>query len=243
MFRRAAEIEAAQEQPGDADGYDPAAIEAAAVEVGLSAGAVRQALAELEAGALQPAEAGGRARSRIVADQRVVSVDATAAHAAVHRYLRAQLMELRRSHGTEALYRQREDLVAKVRRKLDLANGIKLDGVRSIRVVAQALDGGTLVRLEADTGVDRTQVVAGSAGAGTAVAVLLGGVGAVAGEPLLLIGALPAGAAVGAGSLRVRAGRVQRRREDVTETLAAMLDRVEQRSLERPAVRSTDRRR
>jgi hypothetical protein len=50
--------------------------------------------------------------------------------------------------------------------------------------------------------------------------------GALAAEPGLVIAAVPAGAAVGAGGLRIAGGRWRQRRNDVDEVLAALLDRL-----------------
>jgi hypothetical protein len=50
--------------------------------------------------------------------------------------------------------------------------------------------------------------------------------GAVLAEPMLVVGALPAGAVVGGGGIRVAGTRWRKRRDDVAEVLASLLDRL-----------------
>jgi hypothetical protein len=229
VLRRAAELDALTTTPGEVDGYDPGAIEDAAREVGLSPAAVRQAVAELRVGALpvpgdrRPAKPG---RSRTVSHQRLVAVGPDAALATVDRFLRTQMFEQRRRAGDRALYRPRSDLVASLRRGLDFAGAIKLDGLRTVSVTAVAADDRTLVRVEAELTASRANAVAGGAAAGTTVALFTGLLGAVLAEPVLVVGALPAGAAVGGGGIRVAEARWRRRRDDVAEALDSLLDRL-----------------
>jgi hypothetical protein len=232
VLHRASEIDAAAEGPATDDHYDAEAVEQAAVEVGLSPAAVRQAVAELRVGVLPAHVPAGRldrsrvATSRFVAQQRLVERRPEAVHAAVDRFLRSQMLELRRRSGDRALYRPRRDLVASLRRGLDFAGAIKLDGIRTVSALATPADERTLVRVEAELASSRAKVVAGSAGTGAGVALLMGIGGALAAEPGLVIAALPAGAAVGAGGLRIAGGRWRQRRDDVDEVLAALLDRL-----------------
>src|SRR5690606_21257958 len=100
--------------------------------------------------------------------------------------------------------------VASLRRNLDFAGAIKLDGLRTVDVlVTPADDERTLVRIEAELATSRANAVAGGAAVGSAVAVATGLLGAVLAEPALVIGALPAGGVVGGGGIRVAAGRWQ----------------------------------
>jgi len=230
VLRRAAQIDAADEIDGSA-GYEPAAIEEAARDVGLSPAAVRQAVAELRAGAL-PDEATDRGRgravagSRVVAEQRLVTSHPDRVHATVDRFMRTQMLELRRRSGDRALYRQRSDMVASLRRGLDFGGAIKLEGLRTIDVVVTPADERTLVRIEAELASSRANAVAGGAAAGTAVAVTTGLAGALLAEPALVVGALPLGVAVGGGGVRVAGARWRQRRDDVAEVLASLLDRL-----------------
>jgi hypothetical protein len=233
VLHRASQIEAAADAPATGDHFDAEAVEQAAVEVGLSPAAVRQAVAELRVGALPAGDVpAGRldrsrvATSRFVAQQRLVERRPEAVHAAVDRFLRSQMLELRRRSGDRSLYRPRRDLVASLRRGLDFAGAIKLDGIRTVSLLATPADERTLVRVEAELASSRANVVAGAAGTGAGVALLMGVGGALAAEPGLVIAAVPAGAAVGAGGLRIAGGRWRQRRNDVDEVLAALLDRL-----------------
>jgi hypothetical protein len=238
VLHRAAELEAAD---GDADpaAYDPVAVEEAAAEVGLSPAAVRRAVAELRVGALpaepdaDPGRAGragrpGRAMvSRRVCDQRLVDLTPDAALAKVDRFLRTQMFETRRRSGDRSLYRHRNDLVAGLRRKLDFAGAIRLEGLTLVDVVVTPVEGGTLIRIEAELAASRANVLAGSAAAGAGTTVVTGLIGAIIVEPALVIASLPAGLLVGGGGARVATARWQRRRDDVAEVLAGLLDTLE----------------
>jgi hypothetical protein len=234
VLHRASEIEAAADGRINGEGYDAEAVEQAAAEVGLSPAAVRQAFAELRIGALpgdgrvptKRADGSRVATSRFVTQQRLVERRPEAVHAAVDRFLRSQMLELRRRGGDRSLYRPRRDLVASLRRGLDFAGVIKLDGIRTVSLLVTPADERTLVRLEAELASSRANVVAGAAGTGAGVALLMGVGGALAAEPGLVIAAVPAGAAVGAGGLRVAGGRWRQRRDNVDEVLAALLDRL-----------------
>ncbi len=232
VLHRAAELEAAADGQDGADRYDAAAVEQAAEEVGLSPAAVRQAVAELRVGALpaEPVTKRGRGSpavgSRLVTQQRLVERSPKAVHAAVDRFLRSQMFELRRRGGDRSVFRPRSDLVASLRRGLDFAGAIKLDGIRTVSLVASPADERTLVRVEAELTSSRANVMAGAAGTGAGVTLLMGIGGALAAEPGLVIAALPAGAAVGASGAKVLGGRWRQRRDDVDEVLAALLDRL-----------------
>jgi hypothetical protein len=95
-----------------------------------------------------------------------------------------------------------------------------------VSALATPADERTLVRVEAELASSRANVVAGAAGTGAGVALLMGIGGALAAEPGLVIAAVPAGAAVSAGGLRIAGGRWRQRRNDVDEVLAALLDRL-----------------
>src|SRR5690606_10059769 len=90
VLRRAAEIEAASDGTVDDEGLDAAAVEEAAREAGLSPLAVRQAVAELQVGALPVAPAtrnGGLTASRFVSEQRLVDSAPEIVHAKVDRFM------------------------------------------------------------------------------------------------------------------------------------------------------------
>jgi hypothetical protein len=95
-----------------------------------------------------------------------------------------------------------------------------------VSVTAIEADDRTLVRVEAELTASRANAVAGGAAAGTTVALLTGLTGALLAEPALVVGALPAGAVVGGGGIRVAEARWRKRRDDVAEALDALLDRL-----------------
>ena len=118
-------------------------------------------------------------------------------------------------------------MVSHLRRRLDFAGAIKLDGLRSVDVVATpADDDRTLVRLEADLVSSRANALAGGAAVGSAVTITTGLAGALFQEAGLVVASLPMGVMVGTGSMRVAGGRWRRRRDDVAEVLASLLDRL-----------------
>ena len=237
VLRRAAELEALAEGPaaGLDDRYDADAVEAAATEVGLSPDAVRQAVAELRVGSLaQPPEPPRRrlaavtaAGSPLVAEQRVVAVEPRTALAVLDGLMRQQLFEpRRREDGGRTTYRPRFDLAAKLRRKLDFTGSLKLDEVVSVTTTASPSGDGSLVRIEAQLATSRSTVVGGSAAAGAATTLVTGVGGALLAEPALVVLSFPAGAAIGAGALRVRGRRWDQVRRDVNDALTLLLDRV-----------------
>jgi hypothetical protein len=237
VLHRAADIEATDHPVGRVEGYEAAAVVEAAAEVGLSPAAVHQAVAELRAGALEPAPVAGTRNgrrlpalgpgSRHVVHQRLVERSTADVVGVVDRFMRTQMFELRRRAGDRSLYRQRSDLMAHVRRRLDFAGAIKLDGLRTVDVVVTpADDERTLVRIQADLVASRANALAGPAAAGGAVTVVTGVVGAALGEAGLVLASLPAGALVAGGGMRVAGTRWQRRRDDVAEALASLLDRL-----------------
>ena len=230
VLRRAVELDAQGESTGAGGpaGFDPAALEAAAEEVGLSPAAVRQAVAELRAGALAPAD-DRRARlapSRAIVRQRLVEPAPTAAQARIDRFLRTQMFELGHRSGDRTVYRPRRDLVAHLRRSLDFAGAIRLDGLRTVTTVVAPADERTLVRVEAELATSRATAVTRGAAAGATLAVVTGFAGAVANQPDLVIAALPLGTAVGAGGVRFTESRWRRQRDGVGEALDRLLDRL-----------------
>lgn len=239
VLRRAAELDAAEHGPGEADGYDPAAIEAAAGEVGLSPAAVRRAVAELRVGSLAAERTEPpKRRTRVarvtrtgkapdtVVDQRALALAPDRVLSAIDRLLRAQMFLPGRRTEDRAVFRPRDDMAARLRRKLDFTRGIRLDGIACVTVVATPADGGTLVRVEAQLETSRSRAMAGSASAGAGVALGIGFVGALLSEAALVIAALPAGTALAAGGMRARGQKWDRQREEIGDSLAAVLDRL-----------------
>jgi hypothetical protein len=240
VLRRAAEIEAEAEAGGlsDATAIDASAVEAAAEEVGLSLAAVRQAVAELQVGSLSapspvagpapgsPARRRGGPPSHVVSEQRMVAAAPATALAVLEGLLRDQMFTARRRGRGSTVFRPRDDMMAKLRRKLDFAGHIRLDGVAAVTTAATPVAGGTLVRVEAELLATRQSVMGGSAATGAATTLATGVGGALLHEPGLVLVAFPAGAAVAAGGMRVRGRRWDEQRRDVNDALTLLLDRI-----------------
>ena len=233
VLRRAAEIDARSNQLPALCDYDPAAVEEAASEVGLSPSAVRWALAELRVGSLAADEGSADRRpvpAHTVVEQRTVGRPPDAVLAALEGTLRGHLFESRRRTGDQAIFRPRTDPLAKLRRKLNLGGTIAFDGVSGITVAVTPVgqDGeGTLVRANAELATTRSNVVARAATAGSGVALVTGIVGALVSEPALMIGAVPAGALITASGVRAGGRRWQQHRDEIADALAGLLDRLE----------------
>jgi hypothetical protein len=228
VMQRAAELDGQAELP-DVDGIDAAAVEAAAREVGLPTSAVRQALAELHAGTLEPTGrgTGERGNARRAVEARVVATPAETVHTTMEQFLRRQTFDLRRRHGPQAIYRSRFDVAAKVRRGIDLKGSIQLNGVRTVTLtVSPSGDRRHLVRLEAELVSLPGRAKAAALGAGSLVFATVAIVGVNLFDGWLAI----TGAALAAGILAGRwLGRrlLRRRNEEVCEVLAGFLDSVE----------------
>jgi hypothetical protein len=263
VLRRAADLEAEAERPAAPGGVEPAAVEEAAREVGLSPEAVRQALAELHAGALGPSGRSGRrglaARSpagvaaHVAVEARLVAAEADTVHATTADFLRREAFGLRRHHAGQAVYHRRTDVGARARRLVHAGGSMQLSGVRTVTVAVTALDtsatpvargaaepvaagdgrvgdaGGSgrrhLVRVEAEVASNRLGDRLRAAGAAAAAGTTLAVAGLLAGLGLLAV----AGGVAGGVAARLWLGRRlrQRRRDEVREVLAALLDAVE----------------
>jgi len=239
ILRRAAELEderdAATGLPPDK--IDLAAVEQAAGEVGISLEAVRQAYAELQVGGLPPETAAASSRPEIigpsrVAEQRVLHLSPDQVRDRIGRMLRQQTFELRRSNASASLWRRREDVSASVKRAFDFSKKIKLTDARAVSVqLTEVTDRegrpATLVRLEADIGQIRAGTTAASVGVPTGLAVVAGGIGALAGAPAVVLVAASGWLPVTAGAVGL--GRFFYRKEylKVGEILGMYLDRLE----------------
>ncbi len=229
VFCRAAELDRGQ---GEDDRLDTAAVEAAAIEAGLSPASVCQALAELRVGALEPVPPGRHSLlgPSSLTVQRVVPGPRSCVGEAVRAWLSSQLFDQGRHFGDRELWVRREGMVAGVRRSLDVNHRLTLNGVRNLEVALAeppAGDGRVLVRLRADVSDQRAAhawcvVGGGVAGVGAAGALFLI-------DPVALVASLPVGAGVGFGGHV--AGRSYYRREvsKIETALAGLLDRLEHR--------------
>lgn len=261
VLRRAAELDASVETAQGVGGVEPSVVEEAAREVGLSRGAVRQALAELRIGTLDERRGPTRvAGSRVILESRLVPAAPERVHEQIGRSLRKQTFQLRRRQGDWAVYRPRRDLVARLRRGVDLVGSVGIRGISAVVVEAAAVDwtrppprggGGratdaslegsaaravgdaaeqpsSVVRLEADVSDARRRIMRGALTSGVAVAGAIGTAALLMGEAALLVAAPLAGVAVGVTRLIVGARRFHRRRNELSEALAALVDELGQ---------------
>ena len=226
IIRRAAELDAAD--PGDdAMGrIDRRALEAAAEEVGISPAAVRLAMAEHDAGALvRPDDRSilGPARALAV---RTVDLPMSVARERVDRWLKGQLLEVKERHGDEVVWCRRQDLAAKLRRKVDPTRRVRLAQVDAVCAsVADVGDGRSIVRLEADLGLTRRGLLTGVAALPSAAGtVIVGGMAAALVDPLLFVAGLPVGAALGGAGLYAGRRTLARERAEAHRVLDLFLD-------------------
>lgn len=201
ILRRAVEIES-ERRAGTPD-IEREALEQAAAEVGISPDAVRRAVAEHGVGAIpvpvHPRSMLGAIDVRAVAviDRPTAQVDTI-----VKRWLTSQTLAVSRRSGSTTEWTRRNDMVAKVRRKVDLTKRIRLDQVdRVIVSVGDSGDGRTLLRIEADLENTRRGLRTGAVGAPTIGAPIAFGIVAVFTEPWLFLAGFPAGAALGSAGL------------------------------------------
>lgn len=263
VLRRAAELDsgadlAVPDDDGAGEGrLDPAAVEAAALEVGLSRASVRRAMGEVLATSVSvPVEAEESAllpRRHLVVS-REIAVEAATADEAVSRFLGRQLFEQRRIYPDGATWSPRRGWSADLRRTVDWTGRFTLEAVREVdvRVVELATPDdpeGPLVdiRLTLDLTPLRTTHAVYLGGGAVGATGVLAGAGLVVGvEPLALV-SLPAAAGAVYGGHVLGRRRVRSETEAVHTAVAGMLDRLEHpdRSrhgrLRRPRPRSDER--
>jgi len=178
VLRRAAELE--RRAPTD-EALSPAEVAALATEVGLSAAAVEQALAEVRAGALgepRPPRALERVlgASTIVVE-RTLRGSADEVQRRVERALRAQLFRKQRDFGARSTWEHAPGWLPALRRALDWSGTLPLRDAHTIDVtVVTSGEGRATVRLAVDVGAMQRQVVAGASlgtAAGVAAALVL----------------------------------------------------------------------
>lgn len=227
MLRRAAQLDVAT-GPAPDDRMPVAAVEAAAAEVGLPPAAVRQAVAELRAGVLTEPTA-APADPECVVEAAVVPLDAEAAGAAMGRWLSAQTFQRHRGRDGVEVWRIREDWVAGVQRKFDWAASVRLRGVRQVVVRTVAVEGGTLVRLEAHpTGGAEVAPAIGAGVLAVPGSAGFGMVAAVAEVSPVATAITAAGGAAAGGVAGWILGRSVRRssRARIADELGAAIDRL-----------------
>jgi hypothetical protein len=232
VLRRAAEISArGQAVPADA-GYDRRALTDAASEVGIERRAVELALAEHDAGILHHADArGGLLGASRVLETRVVDRSVTESNGHVTHWLRAQLLHRDERHGTAEVWRPRDDLGAKLRRKVDArtARRVRLGEVDAVEVsVVDCGEGKSLVRLEVVLDDMRRGLRTGVVVVPAAVAPVLGiAAAALTGEVAVAVGAVPLGGALGAVGTLAGRRTLADQRERARRALCSFLDGLE----------------
>lgn len=224
VLRRAVQLERAGRTP---DGLGPAALEAAAEELGVSPQAVAMALAESRAGG-HPAE--GRLGERLIGPRQLSVVRACTVPAEEADRLAADWLErghlLRVVHGPEgvAVARRRTDAVASAGRAVRSLHGEGgLSKVREVRSAVGALSDGTAaVCVRADVSDSRNGALAVGSSIGT-LAMAGVGVGTVALSPFIVFAAplaVVAGVVVARHAHQDTVKRVQRSLEETTEAVA-----------------------
>lgn len=228
VLRRASELAST---PQDEGGYDRAALAEAAQEVGIERRAVERALAEHDAGLLRrPAARGGLLGPGRVEVARTLALSTAAARGVVDDWLRRQLLERVERAGAQEEWRPRDDLGAKLRRKVDARTQrrVRLKNIDAIRVtVVDAGEGAALVRIEAVFDAMRRGLLTGVVAVPTAVTPVLGVAATVlTGEPTFLVGSIPL--AAGLGGLGAYTGRktLSDEREAARLAITAFLDDV-----------------
>lgn len=229
VFARAAELDL-QQSPGAAPTLlDEDALVEIGTSVGLTAAAVRQAVAEHHAGALVAAVAPPATwvGPRLAVAERRLEGDPLVLRRAVERDLEHQWFRRVRDQGERSVWAARVDLPARVARRVDFRHRLVLQGVSGLVLTAiRCGDGSVAIRIEADpaerrSGLGWTVAAATTGGATTGlVLAVLAGL-----DPALLL-ALPA-AGVGAGggvTLARRSYQAQVGR--LTDDLEGILDRV-----------------
>jgi hypothetical protein len=172
VLRRAADLE--RRAPAD-EALSPSEVTALAAEVGLSPDAVRQALAEVRAGAIAEARTPG-ALERVlgpntVVVERTVRGGAPEMQRRVERALRGQLLRKQRDFGARSIWEHAPGWLPALRRALDWSGTLSLGEARTLEVtVVEAGADGATVRFAVDVGALQRRVVLG-ASLGTAAGI------------------------------------------------------------------------
>ena len=201
--------------------------------VGLSPAAVRQAVAEHRAGALAPAAVPPATwvGPRLAAVERRFAGDALAVRTAVERDVERQWFRRVRDQGERSVWTARQDVAARVARRVDFRHRLVLEGVSAVVVTTVACpDGGVAVRIEADPAERRSghgQAVAATTAGAAAAGFLLALVGDL--DPAVLYALPSAGLGAGGGVARARRSYHDQLRR-LTDDLEGLVDRVQRTS-------------
>lgn len=233
VFARAAELDLQQTPGASPVLLDEDALVEIGAAVGLTPGAVRRAVAEHRAGALVPAVAPPVTwvGPRLAVVERRVTGDPGAVRRAVERDLERQWFRRVRDNGGRSVWVARNDLQARVARRVDLRHRLVLRGVSGVVLTTVAFDGTDVaMRIEADPAERRhglawavAGVTTGGATAGFFLGLLFFGIEL---DPVLLTAVPTAGLGAGggiAGARRSYVGQLRRLGDD----LEGILDRAE----------------
>lgn len=231
VLRRAAEI-SAQDHPLPAHGgYDRRSLTEAASEVGIERRAVELALAEHDAGILHHADArGGLLGPSRVLETRVVPRAVAESRGHVTHWLRSQLLHRDERQGSAEVWRPRDDLGAKVRRKIDArtARKVRLGEVDAVEVsVVDCGEGRSLVRLEVVFDDMRRGLRTGVVLVPASVTPVLGIAAAVLTDPWVAFASLPVAGALGAMGTMAGRRTLADQRERARRALCSFLDDLE----------------
>lgn len=228
VLRRAAEISAQDRQVPAHGGYDRSSLTDAASEVGIERRAVELALAEHDAGILLHRDArGGLLGPSRVLETRVVPRTVPESKGHVTHWLRSQLLHRDERHGSAEVWRPRDDLGAKLRRKVDARTSRKVRLGDVDAVASSVVDCGesrSLVRLEVVFDDMRRGLRTGVVVVPAAVTPVLGVAAAILTDPWVAFASLPVAGALGA--LGTLAGRrtLADQRERARRALCSFLD-------------------
>jgi hypothetical protein len=231
VLRRAAELEAQTTGADPTEGFEATVVMDAAEEVGLSPYTVRQALGELQTGTLPALQPVPSTRALLVGpssvvESRMVACPPDDVLGLVDQYFRRRSFEQRRRQDLWVVYRERRDVWRHVRRVVDFDGARQLLGVSAVVVTVSPMAGsGSMVRVEATLhpgwrGIPFTATAYG-------VLAVTGTVAVAAGDPAALFVGAPVGAAIGATGWERRRRWRRRRSDEVSEVLAALLDRLD----------------
>lgn len=198
--------------------------------VGLSPAAVRQAVAEHRAGALVPAAVPPATwvGPRLVLVERRLRCDPAGIRRAVERDLERQWFRRVRDQGERSVWVARQDVAARVARRVDFRHRLVLEGVSAVVVTTVPChDGDVVVRIEADPAErrgDHRRAVAGTATGAAAAGFVLTLIADL--DPALLLTLSGAGLGAGGGLAWARRSYLDQLRR-LTDDLEGLLDRVQ----------------
>jgi hypothetical protein len=240
VLRRAAELETRREELPDGDESRAQELSVTDLvrlgeEAGLGQEAIMRALGELRRGALRPEEADALTRalgpSRLIVSREVPG-SLPSVQRAVERFLREQLMTVRRHHGERVEWERAQGLWPGLARSLDFAKRYAFGPVSRVEtLIVQETDGATSVTFDIDMSElrrHRMGRVAMRAAAAFAL-VGLGGNFILPGFGVADVIALFSGGAIAGSFVALERRRYQQARERVALAPERFLDLLVQR--------------